>query len=315
MWYARVNSARGVHMSFLQVVGVEQAQRAFVLTEAIARSPARYGFPLGVGFVRYDARLSPLLYIHQRIARELSGFRSKEPVALLPLREPEFAFIQGAIGEDFGERAHNPFDDLLVFVAAPPVAQASPGDCLVTSTTIGTLGSPVAWNGGYGFLTAGHVASAGTAAYEIVHGKSVPLGNVVFSQTASGPGTTGSADVAVIEVASGPAPSNWLRGKVRVAGAGDDVDVMLHSPQTSTLKGMFQWLYFPASKLTFGSVYMTDNQITQQGDSGAVSVIHNTSDVIGHVVGATANVASYIQEIDYQLQAINNANSTWSITI
>jgi hypothetical protein len=75
-------------------------------------------------------------------------------------------------------------------------------------------------------------------------------------------------------------------------------------PATAAVKGMFAWLSFPGTNLVFANTYMTDAAITQQGDSGALTVDDATGDIVGHVVGATTSVASYIQEIDYQLRAL-----------
>jgi hypothetical protein len=60
---------------------------------------------------------------------------------------------------------------------------------------------------------------------------------------------------------------------------------------------------------------VTDTAITQQGDSGALTLDDATDDVVGHVVGATANVASYIQEIDYQLREIAKQAQFSSVTL
>jgi hypothetical protein len=177
---------------------------------------------------------------------------------------------------------------------------------VIAGGSIGTLGAEVSWGSGYGILTAGHVAgSVGSIAYTASPGgQAQQIGSVVFSRTAAGAGPRGGADVGLIELA-GTIPTDWAQKKATTAQPLEKITVQRNSgPVPGELKGMWAWLAYPNTNIVFANTYQTVTAITQQGDSGAVAIHATTGKIVGHVVGGTGQVASYIQEIDYQLCAI-----------
>ena len=82
---------------------------------------------------------------------------------------------------------------------------------------------------------------------------------------------------------------------------------------SAIIMGQMQWLWMPSSNCTCGHVYMTTAHVTAKGDSGAPCL--KSGDLIGHVIGASKGMATYIQEIDYQLQEIRNQTGFSSAAI
>jgi hypothetical protein len=63
---------------------------------------------------------------------------------------------------------------------------------------------------------------------------------------------------------------------------------------------------------TIGSCYLTLGQISFPGDSGAIAFLNN-GDMIGHVVGASPHIMSFIQDLTYQLDEAKKFNSNLTI--
>lgn len=291
-------------MSLWEAVGVEAAAYTLLLSEAVRRSPLAYLTPLGVGAFDLSEEGAPRgrhqygLYLHaagidRRFLLE-PGWRRLIDIA--PIRNQLIAdFPEGGVFLKEG----------WAFIAPPPILQRSTGAQFLTSSSVGTFGAEVTWSSSCGLLTAGHVGAVGAAVNVVdAAGNLQQVGSVVFSQNAAGAGSQGGADVALIELNSKPVRT-WGGRKTRAVKPLDDVEVTRSAgTATAKTKGMFAWLAYPGTTIVFANTYMTDKAITVSGDSGARATEKNSGDVVGHVVGATANVASYIQEIDYQLNAI-----------
>jgi hypothetical protein len=205
----------------------------------------------------------------------------------------------------------------LVLGVRAPRPGAGPADgvvCRVGSVKIGdgTLGAIVSAAGTDAILTAGHVGSSmGATAASGAN----PVGTISFTVSPmSQPPKVPSADVAVITI--GPRALSAQRLTIAVSGAairvsgaaiagpGDSVE--LYSPrgvQRDTLFGFSSWVWSPQLPGTWADVYLTDHSISVGGDSGAPVLLQGTDELIGHVVGESANVTTFIQAIDCQLQA------------
>jgi hypothetical protein len=292
-------------MSLWQAVGEETAAFVLLLSDAVRRSPHAYLDPLGVGaFHLMQANTNTLQF-----GLYLDAMRVEPKYIAEPrwMRLGEFGPFKDQLQSDFPRELAKSFIDRgWAFVAPPPMLHASPGDVAIAGGSIGTFGARVQWSSSYGILTAGHVAgSVGSSAYTATPGgQAKQIGSVVFSQTAAGAGPRGGADVGLVELI-GAIPSGWAKSKIITAQALDKVNVQRNSgPVQAELKGMYAWLAYPNTNIVFANTYQTDTVVTQQGDSGAVALHKNTTDIVGHVVGGTGSVASYIQEIDYQLHVI-----------
>jgi hypothetical protein len=68
--------------------------------------------------------------------------------------------------------------------------------------------------------------------------------------------------------------------------------------------GLSGFLAMPSYGGTCGDTYFTTTQITNPGDSGGPVLLG--SDIIGHVVGASPGVTSYVQDISYQIREASN---------
>ena len=288
-------------MSLWEAVGESVAAFTLLLSEAVRRSPLAYLSPLGVGAFDLSEQGGPPR--HNQFGLYLDAALINRDFLVQPgwLRLLEIPPIVRQLQADFPENWEGLFlKNGWAFVAPPPVLQAATGDQFLTNTSVGTFGAEVTWGSSRGMLTAGHAGGAVNTAVNVLDsaGKLQQVGSVVFSQSAAGAGSQGGADVALVELNPKPG-GNWGGAKL------DDIEVLLSTGTANAkTKGMFAWLAYPGTNIVFANTYMTDQPITQQGDSGARAIEKSSGDVIGHVVGATTNVASYIQEIDYQLNAI-----------
>lgn len=199
--------------------------------------------------------------------------------------------------------AEPPPRDFLFLAVDPPVPQFFPSEQVTASGTTGTLGACVtAASAQDGILTAGHVAPLGTT----VHDSSGTNGQVTYSHNpATVAGVVPAADVAVIEhvphvAVTGPpistAASAEGRAAVEIHGAASGI-------VTTEVMGFTPFLYVPSMAGMWGQVYFTTAGVTQAGDSGSPTLLSGTETLIGHLVGASGHLTSYIQAIDLQLHA------------
>jgi len=194
----------------------------------------------------------------------------------------------------------NAMAEARVVRVSEPEFQAAPGNS-VSASLNGTAGAQLNWGPGMdGILTAGHVAkSAGAPAKA-----GGTAGAVALSLDPTNHGKTPEADVSVIKLSAPVPPASRILGST-TAGPNDPVTVNTQGgPVSATIMGLMQWLWLPKANCTCGHVYMTTACVTKKGDSGA-PVLKGGS-LIGHVIGASVGMMSYIQVFDYQLQEIRN---------
>jgi hypothetical protein len=195
------------------------------------------------------------------------------------------------------------FRTIRVMGVTPFEEQLSPGDT-ISVTIRGVAGCGVRWSNRYGFITAGHVASLNSPFFW--NGKQI--GSVVYSNNPAGHGLKVEEDAAIVEVSSS---TNFTQNisTLGVVSAGDKVSIQ--SPNVSGMKqiqGYATVFNSPISNATYGELYLTYGQVTQLGDSGA-PVLDSQGALIGHVIGGSPGVFSYIQEIHYQLRNIGSQSS------
>jgi len=298
-------------MSLWQFGGARQAAFTLLLSDAVARSPFGYLNPLGVGLFDLSKENEsqgwrpgePLQYCLYLNALCVEASRLTDPTWI---RFAELSLIHEQLFRDFPGDAKIFLDDGWAFVGPPPVLQAQSGHVALTNTSIGTFGAEVDWGTGYGLLTAGHVGGAvGNSVYTATSlGPAQQVGKVVFCQTAAGAGRRGAADIAVVEL-GGNKPGVWGGRQPYSVPPLGAIEILRNSgPIRASVKGLWSYLAYPGTNLVFADVYQTVSAVTQQGDSGAVARDPFTGQIAGHVVGATPQVGSYVQEIDYQLGVI-----------
>jgi hypothetical protein len=109
-------------------------------------------------------------------------------------------------------------------------------------------------------------------------------------------------DLAVTELLTGFSMTTPLSSAVH-AGPANQITV-LSTSNTGTIMGLSQFLYMQSPNATCGDTYFTTTEITQPGDSGGPVLLGNN--LIGHVVGASPKVTSYVQDVAYQLREASN---------
>lgn len=195
------------------------------------------------------------------------------------------------------------YSRIRVMGITPFEEQLAPGD-VISASKRGIIGCGVQWPNGYGFLTAGHVASIGS---RVVSGGN-QIGSAVYSNDPAGHGLRIEEDAAVVELHSPGAFHRQISG-MAVAGVGDSV--IVQSPQVTgnaQIQGYATFFNSPKTNATYGELYLTYGQVTQPGDSGA-TVLDRQGAIIGHVIGGSPRVFSYIQDIHYQMRMIGSNNS------
>jgi hypothetical protein len=148
-----------------------------------------------------------------------------------------------------------------------------------------------------GLLTAGHVVGA-----ELTARVGPSSGPVAFAVDFLNSGRIPMADVAVVEL---PPPVDCRFNTTGVAGLGDWIQIILENEtrRTQVLALKEGGIYMPKREGTAGDVYFAFPPVTQDGDSGAVAVNEN-GEVIGHLIGGSGGDYDFIQDIDYQIRAI-----------
>ena len=264
--------------------------------DAAPRRPEPFGAAFGIGGVGVFADRGSL----RPVILQYSPQDSFEPRMLHESADLEYAMrsaIPGGISA---------VPDAIVLPISEPELLAAPGDA-VSSAFNGTAGVQLNWGPGLdGLLTAGHVCKSTTNAASVAGTK----GSVVLALDPTNHGGLVEADVSIIQLASAVPAASCIT-TTATAMAGDTVTVSNRMGKSVSTKvmGQLQWLWIPSSKCTCGHVYMTTQNVTVAGDSGAP--VRKGSDLVGHVIAGSPGMTTYIQEIDYQLQEIR-AQATFS---
>jgi hypothetical protein len=268
-----------------------EADYASLLAEGLLRlreGPDILRVALGAGLIVSDFQLFVVL-LGDHSALEL------EPGTIRDLPETRlFRIARQAFDEQPGW-----LERVKVLTVTPPEYQTA----ISASGGQGTAGARVRWNAGQGFLTAGHVAPVASAPV-LEHGTSIQLGTVAWTHVPAKSGRAAEPDVAVIETLPGVA-SGISYANITTAGAADTIKVVA-SGNSAAVMGFTSFLYMPAQNHTCGDCYFTARPISAAGDSGGPVV--KGADLIGHVIGGSPRMTSYIQDAGYQIREASSSS-------
>lgn len=232
-----------------------------------------------------------------------------------------FMRIESALGQSASGSLN--LSDALALGVSTPLPQYGPADsvtCLSSGIrTPGTFGGRVVGTprpgsilpaGQMGILTAGHVArSLNAQAFD--SGGQVGIVRHVSLPTLAVPLPT--LDVAVIQAGASTQPANayGIISSTQITSANlpsvvvENVAARVRGrvPASSGVHAFAPAVWFPGFGL-WSDLYITMQQISDPGDSGAPVVIGGSSVLVGHIVGASPGFCSYVQDIGAQLQAL-----------
>jgi len=215
----------------------------------------------------------------------------------IPLRElgPVLHEVTGWLGEEAPKGT--------VVIAAPtPQAHFHPSELAKSLASRCTLGALVETSDGdEAILTAGHAASEGAR----VRDSSDQSGKVVFSvDPARLPISAVSADVAVIQADSYESQGPAVRGASKIQRLDEVTMYGARSGEKSAgIQSYCSYYEHPAGGGAWGAINLTNEGISEPGDSGAPVFRAGTDELVGHVVGGADVVMSYVQDLETQLQA------------
>ncbi len=267
--------------------------RALLIDQVVKRVSRRdrRGETPGVALLEAGPRMLSIAVLVD--VNRVDGIGAGERMRLSRL--PIFRGIQAAL----------PNTDWLIQLEAfgvyEPEFQLASGNT-ISASTHGSAGCALSWIGGHGFATAGHVApTIGQTVYEA----GAAVGTVLWANDPNNTGANPEADFAVVELDPGASFSTtnapYITGAAHdplsfVSGAG-------HPPPATpaTIMGYCVSWALPSYNATLGEAYLTSQQISASGDSGAP--VHLASgELIGHVVGASPGILTIVQDLDFQLQ-------------
>lgn len=246
----------------------------------------------GAGVIEQPDGLRPVVVVHERLAQTPAP-RERLP-ALSDL--PEVVERLSAVGADI------PRSDTVVLALPPTRPQYGPGRHVRASGANGTLGARVVTaDGREAILTAGHVVTAG----DVARNAADQLADCIFSiDPAQVPAAQVAADVAVLVP---HLPTAWSPG-VPISGActaraGDRVDLSgsVSGQQTSRVVGAMPEYWLSATSGLWASVLITAEGFSTEGDSGGPVTAQGTTELVGHLVGGSGAVTSFVQTLDVQL--------------
>lgn len=225
-----------------------------------------------------------------------------EPKSLLPISEtPIVAPIAQMLGE-----SPEWLKEVFVWAIPSPIPQVNRGAGIVQSQT-GTAGFAISWNGGHGYVTAGHVAQAGGGVVRLANGAPTPLGNVIVSHNPAGHGNAPLPDVAIVQ----DVPSNHQPSTIKLSAGqrGDRVSIITSRGVLSDVICAYTDAYYSTpANCCFANVHQTEGGVTQGGDSGSAAVHENTGEAIGSVVAGRHGFVTLLQDVAFQLRATGLAN-------
>jgi hypothetical protein len=282
---------------FARLAGPESllaADRAATLATALLTDATDNELALtpGAGLIFYRSRLAPV------ILANTASLKNVDPGGVfslmeLPREHPIRQRVTRVMGEDRGW-----FSEVLLRAVTPPTGQLAPGDD-ITSPALGKIGCQLSWSTGQGFMTAGHVAP--TKGQDVEDGSGKVIGEVVWANDPVGHGTSIEPDVSVVEYKNRATLSSTIAKSAKAAPG--STATVTSSGNSKTIMGFVHWVYLDLgnnTSATLGEAYFTDGVISSKGDSGGA--VTQSGDLIGHIVGASAGVGSYVQSIDYQLK-------------
>lgn len=298
----------------------DRAARALLATRSLDHARAATTVSIMAAEAALDAPMEPAvvpragrLILGVGLAYDLDGDGKEHPTLLvdrsllddedvsegnfIPVRE--HSVVQEALA-----RLGVPGASYRYLLVDPPLPHFHPSQTCTCLGLTGTLGAcATAASGQPAILTAGHAVALNA----IAHDAAASPGWVSFaSDPASTPGVTPAADVAVVEPQSAALGSGGP--PISRAAAGGPADVIDFYGQTSgqvssQIMGFSPFLYTPKMAGMWGQVYFTTAGVTQAGDSGAPVLRNGTDELIGHLVGASGTAMSYVQAVEFQLQA------------
>lgn len=180
------------------------------------------------------------------------------------------------------------------FIAPFPEVHGTPGDN-ISIPAVGRMGCGVSWNGGNGFVTAGHIA---LARGRDVYSGGTKVGTVKFVRNPATSGAAPEADVGIVESSAGTVFSSRLAG-TSLCRPNDPVIIHKSRQTTASIMGLCSYLYISKINGTYGDTYFTRQCATVPGDSGSAVAIG--TEVVGIVVAGTPQYTTYIQDIRYVL--------------
>jgi hypothetical protein len=279
---------RGWRMSLAEFAGpnrLEIAAQAALISSILQSNIARLGRILGAGLVMSQNELHPFVVIAQENTDTSPGMRPLSQV------RDAWEFIESILGSP-----PDWLSSMWAFVIPSPEPYIAAGDP-ISSPNIGTVGCQASWTGGAGFLTAGHVAP--TAGVGVFNGR-VRLGTVKYANNPAGSGTAPQADISVVELPAGTTFTPRL-GTAAAASPNSSVIVRSATVARGTIMALCSFVYWPRIGGTYGDSYLTTTAISAGGDSGSAVVDANTNAVIGLVVGGSAGMTTFIQDVRYQV--------------
>jgi hypothetical protein len=283
--------------------GPGQAERALRLSHALlSASPELLeNSPiLGVGLM-----VAPVGEMLRTLHVVVAVDSDREP-AIAPAQTVFLTQLESAFGVvfDLFETAPNWLREVRAFGLAEPEFHLHPGD-RVQASLGGSVGCSLSWTGGVGFALAGHVApTVGSVVYQ----RGNPVGTVVWANNPTGHGVSVEADFSVAEFQ----PGTLFNSPYSAYGQGRPYDtvqlVRANGPpfRSARLMGMCVSMALPACNSTLGDTYMTLGQFSSGGDSGA-PVIGPSGQLIGHVIGASPGITTFIQDLSFQIGAASAA--------
>jgi hypothetical protein len=291
-------------MGLVQFAGRERfdvAERAALISSALQSSLPAPEFLIGAGLGMFQGELRPIVLVAQELTRV------SQP-GMYALSEIDDAW--GAVVNVLGGQPEPEWLRFTgAFVLPSPVPYVAPGGS-ISSPNIGTVGCQASWTGGNGFLTAGHVAA--TARAQVFDGRTL-LGTVKWAHDPAGGGTAPQADISVVELPPGIAFTGAL-GAAAAAGPNTSVTVCAGARAAGIIMALCTFVYWPRIRGTYGDTYLTTTNISSGGDSGS-AVVDSHNNVVGLVVGGSANATTFIQDINYQIAQARSLGGLTNFTV
>lgn len=241
----------------------------------------------GVGVWHVGSTLAAAIFVQPGLA----------PPETAPLSSSQARFL-------FPEPDREFLNEIVAVPLPPPVefsAPTGPGSSITIGTRHATAGAFVRRNGTFGILTAGHAAPNVGVLARTETGDAI--GKVEASLCRSTTSTLSpTADVAFIGMTNRRSPKPGPG--IKAMAPRDAVTVWgQRGPVSTWVQGMMKEMVVTPDTASWGEVTLTGTAVASEGDSGG-PVETGDGLLVGHVVGGTPRAYSVIQDIEYQLNAI-----------